>query len=260
MTQDRGKLPRGAPPSWLPNWRNEGEYPDEECSPKLWAWQFLRRNPDYQDDYCRWRQFVDFFSLESQHCRDLEAQLTEKWNISHLWDPAAAGNVWIGAWGSKADALPPHFFEFEGETEVPDDDPMRFEAGGGGRRVILRGDPSEPETDPAMHYFVRVDARYPLNKQIEAIAEFHQARQQGLKEYDPHELINPKGPQLAKLREGLRVFDAAWCGAQPKEIAAALFPSLSFNPSKGDNKHLVARPLKRAKDLVSGRYRELLFT
>ncbi len=39
---------------WLPDWRNESEYPDPKtASPQQWAWEFLRRNHSYQKDYAR---------------------------------------------------------------------------------------------------------------------------------------------------------------------------------------------------------------
>ena len=38
--------------SWRPNWKNEAEYPDaEKTSTTQWAWEFLRRNPEYKEDY-----------------------------------------------------------------------------------------------------------------------------------------------------------------------------------------------------------------
>lgn len=43
-------------PKWLPNWRNPKEYPDPAKTARLdWAWQFLRRNPDYQN---LWSQLI----------------------------------------------------------------------------------------------------------------------------------------------------------------------------------------------------------
>ncbi len=37
---------------WLPDWRNESEYPDSERACRLdWGWAFLRRNPGYQKDW-----------------------------------------------------------------------------------------------------------------------------------------------------------------------------------------------------------------
>jgi hypothetical protein len=39
---------RGVAAHWLPNWRNPSQYPDSKASRVDWAWQFLRRNPEYQ--------------------------------------------------------------------------------------------------------------------------------------------------------------------------------------------------------------------
>jgi hypothetical protein len=40
------------PPHWLPNWRDETEYPVlGGTSKEQYAWEFLRRNPSYQIDY-----------------------------------------------------------------------------------------------------------------------------------------------------------------------------------------------------------------
>ena len=39
-------------PDWIPNWRKESEYHDPETTTsQQWAWEFLRRNFDYQRDY-----------------------------------------------------------------------------------------------------------------------------------------------------------------------------------------------------------------
>lgn len=41
-------------PNWLPDWRNEDEYPDiDGASKQDFAWEFLRRNLLYQEDYKR---------------------------------------------------------------------------------------------------------------------------------------------------------------------------------------------------------------
>ena len=37
------------PPRWLPDWQNKAQYPNPaQAFPVDWAWEFLRRNPDYQ--------------------------------------------------------------------------------------------------------------------------------------------------------------------------------------------------------------------
>ena len=42
------KAPNGL--DWLPNWEDESAYPDPagNVSKEQWAWEFIRRNPDYQ--------------------------------------------------------------------------------------------------------------------------------------------------------------------------------------------------------------------
>ncbi len=48
--------------SWLPDWRNESDYPaPDELPLRLWAWEFLRRNPEFQKDVDRIP--VEFFKI-----------------------------------------------------------------------------------------------------------------------------------------------------------------------------------------------------
>jgi Family of unknown function (DUF6499) len=36
-------------PEWLPDWKDESKYPDpKNADGRVWAWEFLRRNPEYQ--------------------------------------------------------------------------------------------------------------------------------------------------------------------------------------------------------------------
>ena len=36
-------------PKWLPDWKDESKYPDpKKAGGRVWAWEFLRRNPRYQ--------------------------------------------------------------------------------------------------------------------------------------------------------------------------------------------------------------------
>lgn len=42
---------------WLPDWKDETAYPDPETtSLQQWAWEFLRRNPEYQKDFLAWKE------------------------------------------------------------------------------------------------------------------------------------------------------------------------------------------------------------
>lgn len=44
-------------PEWLPDWTKPEAYPDHGENASAWAWEFLRRNPEYQKD------FADYMSV-----------------------------------------------------------------------------------------------------------------------------------------------------------------------------------------------------
>lgn len=51
MKSDKEK-PALKKPDWIPDWRDEKNYPDPATTTaQQWAWEFLRRNPQYQADY-----------------------------------------------------------------------------------------------------------------------------------------------------------------------------------------------------------------
>jgi len=44
-------------PDWLPDWRDDSQYPHPKTTPlKQWAWEFLRRNPAYQK---QWQETIE---------------------------------------------------------------------------------------------------------------------------------------------------------------------------------------------------------
>jgi hypothetical protein len=46
MSLTKGELKK---PDWLPDWKDITKYPDlKKASGRVWAWEFLRRNPKYQ--------------------------------------------------------------------------------------------------------------------------------------------------------------------------------------------------------------------
>lgn len=47
------------PPAWLPDWRRPDAYIDHGDDAVAWAWEFLRRNPEYRKDYSRFAALPD---------------------------------------------------------------------------------------------------------------------------------------------------------------------------------------------------------
>ncbi len=46
-------------PHWLPDWKKENAYTDHGDDLQAWAWECLRRNPEYQAVYARWAALPD---------------------------------------------------------------------------------------------------------------------------------------------------------------------------------------------------------
>lgn len=67
----RGRKDERPPvPDWLPDWRDAENYPAGENVPmERWAWEFLRRNPDYQQDFARASQMPGLDGLEAFQSR-----------------------------------------------------------------------------------------------------------------------------------------------------------------------------------------------
>ncbi len=78
-------------PDWLPNWLEPADYADlKDASLQRLAWEFLRRNPEYQRD---WQELGSLFDADSSRCdHSLKyegVRLAERWGISDMVDPAS---------------------------------------------------------------------------------------------------------------------------------------------------------------------------
>jgi Family of unknown function (DUF6499) len=93
----------------LPNWRNAAEYDFPPGFPHIrWAWEFLRRNPEYRKDWAtalaRFRESPDDFgydpaapeSANPEHpnfCLLMDEK--DKWHLGHMVNPAVAYPDWL---------------------------------------------------------------------------------------------------------------------------------------------------------------------
>jgi len=80
---------------WLPDWNDETAYPDHGDDLGAWAWEFLRRNPEYQADYASWAALPDDdgegnhspkYDLVKGNRTDISANLRESQNHSPKYD------------------------------------------------------------------------------------------------------------------------------------------------------------------------------
>ena len=106
--------------------RNEEEYTfDENASDSVFAWEFLRRNPEYQRDYDK--------HGSSKRGTEKKRRVLNRWGIFALQDP-------------KADEYPgPSFFtDFPQQVNVPGGDAPKPKGLPSKAEVILRFDLREP--------------------------------------------------------------------------------------------------------------------
>lgn len=92
-------------PDWLPDWREDSEYPSE-LSLYQWQWQFLRRREDYQKDWDKYHDdwyaeklneyknipLADGVSSWKEHFKDIagmpNAEHREKYKVHFLLNPS----------------------------------------------------------------------------------------------------------------------------------------------------------------------------
>lgn len=191
-------------PNWLPNWRTQGAYCDHADDMWSWAWECLRRNPEYQADYAKYTDIPWFYAeggktpKRADRCPGddaemvylhgsypalqgetkgqyesrtgetpipLEAHLLKKWGVLTLEDPAKAAAPAIGL--DEQDSMPPYFVT---STELHTDCGPRgrfareYEWMAG--RLMLASWPRE--YDDFVHAF-GVDIRYNIKDQLEEL-------------------------------------------------------------------------------------------
>jgi len=228
------------------DWRNPDDYAfTQDLSPELWAWQFLRRNPQYHKDY-HW--FISAW-------RELEA------------DYGVAPNRDFSRWKLDPRAYAPEemtqgFCEDDKSCASPDGDRVMIECAMGAKWGFYKF-PNSPdvelpdvpdkliwrETDitlPAIagkpgpyEMDVRLDLRLPAKQQLELIKTGLVSQQ---REYMAHN----NGWSVESLTRYLRLLDADTSGDSDISL---LYQNITASP---DDEILLA------KQLMDGDYRLLL--
>lgn len=212
----------------LPDWRDAAQYP-AEAPPQWWAWQFLRRNRDYQSDYSQWSAAL------AQHAADYDnidapdaAPLLERWGIRVLWDPADPSH---------------HLTPTTSALPTPIHHAME-------RRRIHE-------------VVMKFDLRYPIDRQIEYAKAYlmqevrfldrvHQSRG------TPKSKFTAKGPHKRKLPEYLRALDASTARATVREIAETLYPHLARQLTRDSGIVRAEDALARGRELADSGYIDLM--
>ncbi len=181
-------------PRWgVPDWRDEGAYPDSETTMYEWRWQFLRRRPDYREFWLS-RAKADFES---------SCQLAERLQKN---DPDYPYPEWYRGWpvgegffGGVPTTLDPSF------PHSKPNPPVQIFETKGGESSVWRADPEANYTAwLAGLMSFEFDLNAPIAEQVktaERRLKTEQIARHG-------ELISGPRNHTAKWRTYLRVIDA----------------------------------------------------
>jgi hypothetical protein len=262
-------------PDWLPDWKDPKAYPKpNDRSLKQWAWQFLRRNPEYQADYKRWRELLDslgeretlpnieedmrFFQLDPppkdgesyvDYCKrggvplykPLYYELSEvKYGFrnSYMSRPGELRWASVGPW-------PPEYDKFYGWFKTAVISYLDW----------VPGRPGEPVGGPyEFEVMIRFKLEWPIDIQLRRAKEILYRQRSYHKEHSGLETIE-KRIHSAKFPEYLRLLDAEVSGADFKAMARVLLPKKvndypDYNASKTIRNRLTAAKKLRDQDYL----------
>lgn len=270
------------------DWRDEKTYPEKLAS-LGWAWEFLRRNKQYQQDYARWSNATSNHSgaHPSSPLLPYEEHLRREEDRSITWyDPPRREDESLGDWEErcrKDRVVPQTFTPTEwmrhrwqlarpGNPDLACNDDViffkpRFPAevtykdfDGYFEERKLDIDDDMPDIDSYVarkdqYAVIAFDLNQPLAPQV------HRAKKM-LKEFAT---TQPKGKNIvtderaSELRNQLRVLDGLAAGATLREIAAFLFPEdlKMDNPIHGEQH--VSDVKRSAEKMVEQGYTKLVF-
>jgi len=195
---------------WRPNWKNPDEYPDPtKTSDIQWAWEFLRRNKDYQKDYQNRNDIVMGNLLPDDICQKYGLHPNSAFPDPASNNPGEAdyddGVAFINPIrfrGSVLSVVKPEFDETTGRYH------------------------SEVYGDHDMEVYVRFDLSVPLKQQVDNVKESLYEMQKRLN-------IKPSYKKQDFVRY-LRILDALYDEAQNKEIARILYSDIKTVSKKED--------------------------
>lgn len=270
----------------FPDWQDDSAYPSnfEEWSVSQWAWEFLRRNKEYQADYAHYASipawldggttgklsgcpFASWESMEFRYCdppslpgetgAEYEARMeSDEIAYEHMPLEEYLMEKWglihlIDPFATVDDAL--DLFQPYGEHfNLP---PWVVSIPSEYDRKLLGERCPYPQDDDVCQITLRFDLRYSIDQQIEETKQLLIA----MKEEIQPELIRKSGPQKPKLPVFLRTFDAITAGATHREIAEKLFPHLDNALTRDPGITRVVYAKEAAEELITSKgYKDLL--
>jgi hypothetical protein len=233
-------------PNWLPDWTDIKQYPDPEkdkIPSRVWAWEFLRRNPKYQQ---LWNKYAElppgpvYSGPTARAFWDICERFEREFGIKIPAPPAMTITDPEFQWRPRfITQNPRHWtlpinFSVDGEFEMP---------------AIDLEDPAE--------VVVKFDVRSQIKPQLNYAAKLLKAEVKRLT--DAELLGGEPRARVDKFQNYLRVLDAKSSGITNRAIAVEILGiDNPNNPNNPENqKDMADFAFKSAKRLRDGGYRFL---
>lgn len=203
-------------PEWLPDWTDETQYPNHS-ELQSWAWEFLRRNVDYQNDWTlaknHWEMWVfnddptdlresGTFRANDTRSEPIYVHLARKWGLQiSIVDPAINGKS----------GYPIAFELTPGPQEFPYFEVSRDQV----------ASPVSPKSWKEVGFIF--DLELPLDPQLKFAKWQLRSHRTSLVRAGKIKPISSR-PHLQLFRKYLRCIDAKRVGATEMEIASTFFP------------------------------------
>jgi hypothetical protein len=241
-------------PQWLPDWTDESAYPSPDSDTLngkiMWAWEFLRRNPKYQQAYNMYKQTPDagekmLFGLEIARNYGFRFKPVDPSRDN----PFALTPAEISDLTPEEKTVLMHtFFNFSSPVRVLNNfsklwglmsSPVQSE-------LITQGLGSND-------IVIAFDVRLPAASQAEVARRYIEDLQELLQ-------INPLEHKLhfGEFKNYLRILDAKLTGAVDDEIASKIYPRTSGQEDARQGTNAVLSAYKRAKDIRDKDYKYIL--
>lgn len=213
---------------WRPNWLDPSEYPPENASFSRFAWEFLRRNSHYQDQFSYFggrRISNDFFLIGVDDIPDEDLERFYKVRsqygmLCYMVDPVQNYEVVDGY--------------------------LRFSSS-----VSFLGNKLPTRKENNYEIFARLDLRFSPAQQAKAIQRMLELRRK-------RQSIKSIKPEKKPLIDLLRILDANFSEVSKELIAKELYPSHPNEyPDRIGNKYVRDR-LKLANDLTGNHFYQLV--
>jgi|GEM_PF-3538353 hypothetical protein len=230
------------PIDWLPDWKNAKKYPQEKSIMWVWMWEFLRRNPQYQNDYAFFETNCLSKKNPSKAVKEKCFQMLEKYAITRMADPRLS---------FKKLSENSEYIFFESMIGNQFNPCMLYADNVVYEKGLIPESPSE--------FVIKFDLRFPLDFQIYWAKEqmekmrICQKRKYNFKVYNFH-----FQPEL--FRDYLRILDANIHGVSMNEIAKVLYPDENNTYPDYSVKKKIEKKLKAAKKIWDTDYKYLFFT